>query len=195
MASRAATVRAGDILGAAARPLGRPADPNILCLRQARDLLRSIDDAAFTAATPLLPGGSPGKHLRHCLDFYLAFFRGLRTRRVDYSHRRRQVELETSREAALAALSGIERRLALLAAADLDLPLAVRSEENDGEESVEIWCRSSVHRELQSLLSHTIHHYALMGVVLRTRGFEPPRSFGVSPSTLSHWGTGALRGI
>jgi hypothetical protein len=45
-----------------------------------------------------------------------------------------------------------------------------------------------VGRELQYLLSHTIHHYAIIGSILRAQGVEPGPDFGVAPSTLRHWG-------
>ncbi len=49
------------------------------------------------------------------------------------------------------------------------------------------WGYSSVKRELQFLLSHTIHHYSLVAVALRAQGFEPGADFGVAPSTLRYW--------
>jgi hypothetical protein len=51
------------------------------------------------------------------------------------------------------------------------------------------WNRSTARRELRFLLSHTIHHYALIALSLGTRGFEIPEAlsgFGVAPSTLRH---------
>jgi hypothetical protein len=55
------------------------------------------------------------------------------------------------------------------------------------EEDTSCWCRSTVARELQFLLSHTIHHYALIALVLRLQGFTTGEEFGVNPSTLRHW--------
>jgi hypothetical protein len=49
------------------------------------------------------------------------------------------------------------------------------------------WGRSSAERELQFLLSHTVHHYALIALMLRTQGYEPGAEFGVAPSTLAYW--------
>jgi hypothetical protein len=55
------------------------------------------------------------------------------------------------------------------------------------EDEAPHWCASTVARELQFLLSHTVHHYALVALVLRLRGFEPGEEFGVAPSTLKFW--------
>ncbi|MBP6670575.1 MAG: hypothetical protein KA180_14065, partial [Gemmatimonadales bacterium] len=46
------------------------------------------------------------------------------------------------------------------------------------------WSDSSVKRELQFLVSHTVHHYALIKELLRREGFDPGAEFGVAPSTL-----------
>ena len=45
---------------------------------------------------------------------------------------------------------------------------------------------TSVLRELEFLLSHTIHHYALVAVMARIQGCEPGPTFGVAPSTLKY---------
>jgi hypothetical protein len=60
----------------------------------------------------------------------------------------------------------------------------VRSEESAAGA---LWQSSALGRELVVLLSHTIPHYALIAVLLRARGSEPPAAFGVAPSTLAHW--------
>ena len=49
------------------------------------------------------------------------------------------------------------------------------------------WADSSVERELQVLLSHTVHHYALIAVALRLHGHPVDEEFGVAPSTLRYW--------
>ncbi len=46
---------------------------------------------------------------------------------------------------------------------------------------------SSLRRELHFLLSHTVHHYALIAMILARHGVEVEPDFGVAPSTLRHW--------
>jgi hypothetical protein len=50
-----------------------------------------------------------------------------------------------------------------------------------------VWAASSLARELQFTLSHTVHHYALIALILRLQGFAPPADFGVAPATLQQW--------
>ncbi|MBM4187475.1 MAG: hypothetical protein FJ206_09205 [Gemmatimonadetes bacterium] len=59
------------------------------------------------------------------------------------------------------------------------------------EAGTESWSRSTLGRELQFLVSHSVHHFALIKLLLANDGPVLPREFGVAPSTLSH--QGALR--
>jgi hypothetical protein len=53
-------------------------------------------------------------------------------------------------------------------------------------EGGEDWLPSTISRELQALSSHTIHHFALIAVILRLHGIFLDPEFGVSPSTLRY---------
>ena len=64
----------------------------------------------------------------------------------------------------------------------------VRSEADTLPPGEPEWCPSSVRRELQFLLSHTVHHHALVKELLRARGRAIGADFGVAPSTLEHRG-------
>jgi uncharacterized damage-inducible protein DinB len=50
--------------------------------------------------------------------------------------------------------------------------------------SVEV--ETTVGRELVFVLSHTVHHNALIAVMARTLGVSVPDRFGYAPSTLAH---------
>ena len=56
------------------------------------------------------------------------------------------------------------------------------------EEDNPEFSRSSVLRELQFLVSHTVHHYAIIKLHLQLQGCDTARlvSFGVAPSTQSY---------
>ena len=67
-----------------------------------------------------------------------------------------------------------------------DGPLRVKMAVSaDGTRDVPL-TESSINRELQYLQAHTIHHYALVALLLKTRGENPPSDFGFAPSTLQH---------
>jgi uncharacterized damage-inducible protein DinB len=159
---------------------------NLAALQQAVDLLERLDDALFTRPNRALALSSVGGHLRHCLDFYQSFLAGLAMGRVNYDHRIRDERIEKNRLFATAKIKVLVEGLSRLSSADERRELEVWLEGSATPEAAE-WSRSSVKRELQFLLSHTIHHYALVAVVLRAQGWEPGAEFGVAPSTLQFW--------
>lgn len=161
-----------------------PAATGAALLDQAIDLLDAIDDRAYDSTTPLFPGGTVGKHVRHCLDVSDAVFSGLREGTIDYARRRRDPGTETRRETARARLVEAREALLALTADDLDRLVRVRAEV---EGAPDLWFSSSVGREASYLVSHTVHHFALVAGILRAIGIEPPRELGVAPSTLDHW--------
>ena len=98
------------------------------------------------------------------------------------------VIVEIQRTAAAERLEQLAKRLAAIDADSLSRPLKVRSEQT--VPGIPEWCGSTLHRELQFLASHTVHHYALIVALLGRLGYElePEHAdFGIAPSTLEHW--------
>jgi uncharacterized damage-inducible protein DinB len=160
-------------------------DDNIQILLQAKELLRQSDDNAYTQPMPGLFDYTIGAQLRHCLDAWQCFFNGLTHGRIDYDQRERNLKIETSRPDALALLNQTICYLSSLATNENQLALECRHDSS-------VWALSSLERELQFLLSHTIHHFALIAVMLRAHGIAPPAELGVAPSTLTFWKESAL---
>lgn len=160
---------------------------NLTVLRQGKELVEALDGAAFTANAPTLALSGVGPHLRHVIDFYQRFLGALEapreaglTIRVDYDARDRDPRLETDPAHAVGTLQRTIDRLRAMSADDVTLELEVRS---DGSP----WIPTTAARELQSLVSHTVHHYALIAIAVRSQGGDPGAEFGVAPSTLRHW--------
>ncbi len=149
-------------------------------IRQAITLLERLPEPLFTRTDSPLYEGSIGAHLRHNIDHYHSFCHGLEEGRVDYDHRRRDPRLERDLALSKTILEGVVTEVSRIEAAALDRPLRVKMDCGDQSE----WADSSVRRELQFLLSHTVHHYALIAMICRLEGHPLPDSFGVAPSTL-----------
>lgn len=158
---------------------------NQLLLDQARDLLAGLSDDEY--GSPQGDHAGIGPHLRHCIDFYSCFLRDRKSGRVDYDRRERDPRLETDRAVALAELARLAAGLEEVAGAAPSDELEVRVDVSPGEQGAEGWSTTSVGRELRFLVSHTVHHFALIAQILRARGVEPGREFGVAPSTLTYW--------
>jgi uncharacterized damage-inducible protein DinB len=154
---------------------------NIHLLQQCFDLLGRINDRLYSHVPRGVTKSGIGGHVRHCLDFYQCFLRGMETGRIDYDARVRNELVERDRKTAMANLETAIRQLRQLPIADDQISIQVKME---GDAN---WTYSSISRELQFLLSHTVHHFALIAMLLRLQGFEPAYDFGVAPSTLEQW--------
>ena len=55
-----------------------------------------------------------------------------------------------------------------------------------GSDSDDQWAPSTIVRELQFLLSHTVHHFALISTMNSINNVATPENFGIAPSTLVH---------
>lgn len=160
-------------------------DENTSALEQAIVLLPRLTEAQYRHRHAACFNASIGGHIRHNIDHYLSFLDGFASGKIDYEARQRDVRIETERDYALAMLKEAAARLGSLAVDATDKTLCVRME-SVGENHPSAWGASTGRRELLFLLSHTIHHYALVAVCCRLLGMDPGEEFGLAPSTLRH---------
>ena len=156
---------------------------NMACLAQGVELLGHISANQYGQRCPDVFDSSIGGHMRHNLDHYAAFLDGEAEGDIDYDARERNRAVESDPGAAVDLMQVMMEGLQRLGEADLERPLRIRMD--DGGDSS--WSRTTLRRELQFLLSHSIHHYALVvsiGARLGIREF--PHGFGVAPSTLHY---------
>jgi hypothetical protein len=174
----------------------RPAGTNIRYLEQGAELIRCLGDEVYTTCPESPYRGGVGAQFRHCLDFYDCFLKGLESGEIDYSRRKRDPRVESDRQYAIAKFEAVRDGLAELTSERCEQSVRVKAEETAS--GTPEWCSSSPARELQFLISHTIHHYALVAVLLKLQDCEVGQEFpgfGVAPSTLTHWKeTGSLVG-
>ncbi len=156
---------------------------NIKLLEQGLDLLSGLDPELYAAPEPSLSSSGVGSHVRHILDHYSSLLTLLDGpgSKVDYDRRERDTATEVDPDVACKRIMALIESLLRLEGCGQD---RLQVKLDTGKES---WALSSMGRELQFVASHTIHHYALIGVLLRLRGIQPPSEFGVAPSTLRYW--------
>lgn len=152
---------------------------NIVLLQQGIDFLQNLGPTRYSERVPTCFNATPGGHLRHIVDHYLGLLDGLECGEVDYEHRARDPLIEADASYAVGVLSQLIDRLEALPTVNLNL--RVQAETQEGT-----WTESSLWRELEFLVSHTIHHYALMAIMSRLLGYVPPADFGMAPSTLKY---------
>lgn len=166
-----------------------PAHENIAHLAQGIRLMRALDDAVFVGSAGDPFRGGIGSQFRHCIDFYHCLLQGYPEGKVNYSARLRDARVETDREHAAQQAEQVVQALASMRPEDAGLEIQVRSDVRV-DSADWVWSRSTVHRELQFLASHTIHHHALIVSLLRLQGVtlgDEFAEFGVAPSTTRHW--------
>ena len=159
---------------------------NIAILKQGIELTSCLGPLYSSAAPRCLQGGI-GSHFRHCIDFYNCFLSSVSIGRINYDLRARNERIESDPELAAFELRAIIDGLRSFSFADGHTELLAVLEGSTQTHERPCWTRSSIARELQSLLSHTVHHYAFIAIALRLQGIEPTSEFGVAPSTLEYW--------
>ena len=177
---------------------------NIILLEQGKDLLQDISDEMFLRAKPPFYKSGIGRHFRHILDHYKSVLDEFRSQhgisnrerdaspsaksglKVDYDARSRDLNLEEDRELTIDVIDEIIQDLEGLSTKDMSSALKTKMDCGDGQSPNALWTRSSLGRELQFMQSHTTHHYALIAMILRDQGYEPPSRFGIASSTLLH---------
>lgn len=158
--------------------------PLCLLLDQLDGLVAVLADAQYAATRPAFMNASVGQHVRHCLDHFRKLIDGLDAGFIDYDARLRGTAEETDRSAARASIAQLREDLAALDESRLGDRLRVRSKMVADTEAVT--SDSCVARELLFLMSHTVHHHALIRTMVEPEGPALPADFGYAPSTIAH---------
>ncbi|HJZ58484.1 MAG TPA: DinB family protein [Gemmataceae bacterium] len=166
--------------------------PLVGLLDQLLDLVESLSDEEYARKPVGVVPSSVGGHVRHNLDHVLALLRGLRGGEVNYDHRDRGTDVERDRLAALAEILRLEEELT---AFPWDaVPHLVKLTALVAPDRPPVTTLTSAERELAFVVSHTIHHNAIIGIMARLLGTEVPADFGYAPSTIAHqWSRACAR--
>lgn len=125
--------------------------------------------------------GSIGAHVRHAVDHVEALERAVASGVCCYDDRVRGTAMEDDPATACARLAACRMRLRGLDPALLARPLALSARITADRLTVD--ATSTVAREVVFVLSHTVHHAALIAVLLEDLGRARPARFGLAPTT------------
>ncbi|MDA1372491.1 MAG: hypothetical protein O2971_17255 [Proteobacteria bacterium] len=153
------------------------------CVQQCADLMQLLSKENFTNS---LPGSSSiGAHMRHILDRFQSFFAGLQSGCIDYDDRKRDKSIECNPDAASFALASLARRVEdPELRSHLGRNITVR--ESVHHEGPTVAIHSTVDRELMGLVTHSIHHLAIISLLARSVGIDMGSDFGKAPSTIRY---------
>lgn len=155
----------------------------VLILDQLAQLVGDITDDQYRLKPPGFTG-SIGGHVRHCLDHIDALLAAVSCGQLDYDARRRGTEVETCPRVARAALARQQRQLLDLPFGIAERPLRLTILLSSLPPAFEF--ATTVGRELAFVLSHTIHHNALIAVMAARLNLHVPDRFGYAPATIAH---------
>jgi uncharacterized damage-inducible protein DinB len=161
-----------------------PAITLMSILQQLQAVVACLSDGQYAQRPVGVVNSSIGLHVRHCLDHVRSLLVAIETGELDYDQRDRGTEIESDRAAALASIKSLRNCLANLNEHVIEQPLRLSVlMTSDG---VPFRFQTSVGREMAYVLSHTIHHNALVGTMVRTLGGWLPDRFGYAPATIAH---------
>lgn len=149
------------------------------CVDQCLEVIRSLPLAIYCDSSPV--SSSIGTHMRHIIERISCVLDGRAEGLVDYDCRARERQLEANPESAGVALMTIQETLMDLGS-DQQSELQVRESVHQDNPAVAV--ASTLERELMSLVSHTIHHLAIIALLARTAGYPLRDDIGKAPSTI-----------
>ena len=154
-------------------------------LDQAANLADKVDEKSWTSPSPAFRNSTLGQHFRHTLDHYESLLKGADHGLIDYDARDRDLRIEVSPPTAASRCRELHQGLVKVAETKASShTLKVRTSCSVTRE-VSSQC-SSFGRESQFIVSHTIHHFAIIAAICHGLDIEMPSTFGVAPSTLKH---------
>ena len=144
-------------------------------------VVASLDTEAYTARPVLRASGSIGEHVRHCLDHVASLLTAQPSMPLTYDHRERGTAVERDPADALRRIMRLKAALDRWPTGSLEEPILVRAKTSTSFDEEPMF--SSRGREVAFVVSHTIHHQALISVLLELLDQAAPDRFGYAPST------------
>lgn len=144
-------------------------------------VLLGVDRDLYTARPESGVSGSVGGHVRHVLDHVAAFVEA-GPLVLTYDDRRRGTAVEGDPDEALSQIYWLQGGLERMARRPHDEHVRVRSQIATNGQAITTW--STLGRELVFVMNHTLHHQAIIALLLAARGVTAlPERFGHAPST------------
>lgn len=144
-------------------------------------LLVRVSPQAYVARPVPGVSGAVGEHVRHALDHIAVLLAADVRETLSYDRRRRGTAIETEPTLALDETLRLKALTERQAERPLDEPVFVASKVSASGAEVQGW--STIGRELAFVVAHTVHHEAIIALLLAFQGIQVPPRFGYAPST------------
>jgi hypothetical protein len=151
-------------------------------LLQLADALSEVSDNIYKEKSILLNGSTIGGHTRHVIEIFQCLLQGYETGVVNYEQRKRDMQIETNKDFAVALLQDISSKIELP-----NKSLLLQGFYSNEDDSENCSMQTNFFRELVYNLEHCIHHMALIRVGIKEFSSTVlPDNFGVAPSTIQY---------
>ena len=171
-------------------PVNKIIQHNIELLSELKASVFSLNEDQYQKVDKPIFTSSVGAHVRHALEHYLQLLAGLDADGwIDYDLRKRDIRIERDQQYAGLMILEIQNRCQQLIDQQLQhqhikvYHCTSLDQQQTAEQKQSDFVESTLHRELLFLHSHTIHHQALIMIILRHLNIPVDRDFGVAPST------------
>lgn len=154
------------------------------CLHQLARFIASVSPAQYAQTPPGAPSGSIGAHVRHILDHIDALGKGLTSGLIAYDRRERGTAVESDPTAAQEQIKSLLTKISAIKESDLEKPIGVELVLSSDKPAQQM--PSTLARELAFVLSHTVHHHAMIRFLAETNGIGVEDWFGYAPSTIQY---------
>jgi len=155
-------------------------EANIKALQEGAELLALLEADQYTQGFKPAFQSTIGAHFRHVLEHYRCFLGQMTSRKFCYDDRDRDQLLECDRVYASTTIVDLIDQLTELDSDLFDQDYSIEDQQVAGR------VKTTLHRELLFLQSHTVHHYAIIGAMTRAFGKRPDEDFGVAIATREH---------
>jgi uncharacterized damage-inducible protein DinB len=143
-------------------------------------IVESLADEVY-ATKVSRTSGTIGEHVRHTLDHARALLALDGAGDLTYDARLRGTRVETDAVEGMREIVRVCTGLDALRAVPADRQIRLHVLADASRPPVELL--TTIGRELAFVVQHTIHHCALIAVLLERRGIATPARFGYAPST------------
>jgi hypothetical protein len=149
-------------------------------LHALRELIAEVGPDLY-CARPGRTSGSVGAQVRHTIDHVGALLTARSHGELTYTRRQGGRTVETDPRAAVADIDRLRFELEDLAERTLEQPVRLCVLTHPGAPPTIV--TTTLGRELASVLHHTIHHCAIIALLLERFGVPVPERFGYAPGT------------
>ena len=159
-------------------------EPIVALLDELAQVVASLDARQYAQKPVGVMPSSVGGHVRHSLDHVRALLASTATGELNYDHRDRGTRIESDPQAALEEIAALTAQLRRVPPSCCEMTLSLSMKLMADRDA--LMFTTTFPREAGYVLSHTIHHNAIIGAMVRTLGGTPAATFGYAPATLAY---------